>query len=97
MGSGTAAAGRGIGSAGYLGIGRPVDRGVAACHGRLVYSGTADRMAAATLGSVGTVAADVRTNQHINKVRFFYYKANSNITKLVANQRSPLSLCVRKQ
>lgn len=47
-----------------------MDRGVAACHGRLVYSGTADPKAAATLALVGTVAADVRTNQHINKVRF---------------------------
>lgn len=47
-----------------------MDIGVAACHGRLVYSGTADPKAAATLALVGTVAADVRTNQHINKVRF---------------------------
>lgn len=51
--------------------------GVAACHGRLVYSGTADSKAAAMLAQVGTVAADVRTNQHINKVRF-------SITKPVA-------------
>lgn len=57
-------------TAGYLGTGRLVDMGVAACHGRLVYSGTADPIAAATLALVGTVAADVRTNQHINKVRF---------------------------
>lgn len=69
-GFGTVVAGRSTGSAGYLGTGRLVDRGVAACHGRLVYSGTADPMAAATLALVGTVAADVRTNQHINKVRF---------------------------
>lgn len=47
-----------------------MDRGVAACHGRLVYSGTADPKAAATLEQVGTAAADVRTYQHINKVRF---------------------------
>lgn len=47
-----------------------MDRGVAACHGRLVYSGTADPKAAATLVQVGTAAADVRTYQDINKVRF---------------------------
>lgn len=78
VGSGTAAAVRvGRGFAGYLGTDRLEGKGVAACHGKLVYSGTAVPMAAATLALVGTVAADVRTNQHINKVRF-------SITKLTA-------------
>lgn len=60
-----------------------MDRAVAACHGRLVYSGTADPIAAATLALVGTVAADVRTNQHINKVRFSITKPTA-ISKLIA-------------
>lgn len=76
-GRGTAASGQGTvesgqGTAGYFGTVLVVveGRGVAACHGRLVYSGTAVPKAAATLALVGTVAADVRTYQHINKVRF---------------------------
>lgn len=77
VGSGIAAAGRGTEAAGYLGTGRLVDMGVAACHGRLVYSGTADPIAAATLALVGTVAADVRTYQHINKVRFSITKPSA--------------------
>lgn len=77
VGSDSAAARRSRALARYLGTGRLVDMGVAACHGRLVYSGTADPMAAATLPLLGTVAADVRTNQHINKVRF-------SITKPIA-------------
>lgn len=61
-------------AAGYLRTGLVVDKAVAACHGKLVYSGTADPIAAAALAQVGTVAADVRTNQHINKVRFSIVK-----------------------
>lgn len=66
-----------------MGTARPEGRAVAACHGRLVYSGTADPIAAATLALVGTVAADVRTNQHINKVRFSITKPTA-IGKLIA-------------
>lgn len=69
----TAAAGWCI-VAGYLGTGFGPETAVAACHGRLVYSGTAELIAAATLALVGTVAADVRTNQDINKVRFSIVK-----------------------
>lgn len=84
-GSDTAATDRDIGSAGYLETGRPVDKGVAACHGRLVYSGTADPKAAATLEQVGTAAADVRTYQHINKVRFSITKPSA-IIKLYSHK-----------